>query len=477
MNFAAFARRWNEILLGAFQANPRRDIVQIDWPGKSQPLSIREIPMQDAGTLLDHALRKADRRAMEHEIEVNFRGGLGEWQRQTTLLSQSRAVAKPVPGPAPDYWKSAYERGAQKTSREFGQAPPEAIPNVTDHNKGPFIFKADASASASPTPSAHRKYTTSECPCCGAATKHDVNCAFNALLKSQDFSGVSGRKKKQKREELKKQWQMNNQKPPLGSTSDSSNTGPRQNSATGKRSPKWAMNRRCAPIPQPNTEPSAAEALVSLALSAPSKTQAAARRAPVKRERGVIEVDDDDEERGGEDDGDDSSGDEIDITIQDERPHWGFEPPCPIQRRQYWHHHLDLNAAANSSTDRSEDDDRLLFSYYSYKVRAGTRYRCRPLEWFNDTNIEFFRLDYLLSGRNVDAARRAVLPGNFFLNRMTGRPSMGGAFPAVYDFDAALAYLGEANAAEAFEREARLFTRSFVRSSVRPSRLRTYLLG
>jgi len=54
---------------------------------------------------------------------------------------------------------------------------------------------------------------------------------------------------------------------------------------------------------------------------------------------------------------------------------------------------------------------------------------------------------------------------------------MSGAFPAVYDFDAALAYLGEANAAEVFEREVRSFTRSFVRSSVRPSRLRTYLLG
>ena len=171
------------------------------------------------------------------------------------------------------------------------------------------------------------------------------------------------------------------------------------------------MHMRCAPIPQPNTEPSAAEALVSLALSDPSKhTQAAARRAPMKRERGVIEVDDDDEERGGEDDGDDSSGDEIDITIQDERPHWGFEPPCPIQRRQYWHRHLDLNAAANSSTDRFGDDDRLLFSYYNTKVRAGTRYRFRPLEWFNDTNIEFFRLDYLLSGRNADAARGAVFP-------------------------------------------------------------------
>ena len=144
MDFAAFARRWNEILLGAFQANPRRGVIQIDWPGRSEPLSIREIPMQDARALLDHALRKADRRAMEHENEVNFRGGLGEWQRQTSLLSQSRAVAKPVPGPAPGYWKSAYERGAQKTSREFGQAPLEAIPNATDHNKGPLIFKADA---------------------------------------------------------------------------------------------------------------------------------------------------------------------------------------------------------------------------------------------------------------------------------------------------------------------------------------------
>ena len=60
---------------------------------------------------------------------------------------------------------------------------------------------------------------------------------------------------------------------------------------------------------------------------------------------------------------------------------------------------------------------------------------------------------------------------------MTGRPSMSGAFPAVYDFGAALAYLGEANAAEVFEREVRSFARSFVRSSVRPSRLRTYLLG
>ena len=46
---------------------------------------------------------------------------------------------------------------------------------------------------------------------------------------------------------------------------------------------------------------------------------------------------------------------------------------------------------------------------------------------------------------------------------------MSGAFPAVYDFDAALAYLGEANAAEVFEREVRSFARSFVRLFVRPS--------
>ena len=451
MNFAAFARRWNEILLAAFLAKPRKHEIQIDRPGYIQLLNIREIPMQDAGTLLNHALHKADRRAMEHEIEGNFQGGLGEWQRQTKLLSQSRAVAQPIPGPAPDYWKLADDRGAQKASRVFGQAPPEAIPNVTDHNTGIFTFKAGVpdTSSASPTPPVRKKKnTTSSCPCCGATTKHAKDCAFNAHIKSQNFQGTT-RAKTQMRDELKRKWLIDNaQHRPLAATSNNKATaaGPQQR----ERSSKRAMTERPASISQP----SAAQALASLALGAPSNTQAE-QRASGKRKRAVIEVDDDDdEERGGEGDGDGSSDDEIDTTIRDERSRWGYQPPMGAQRRRHWRRNLNLNAATNSSTDE-DDSGQLLFYYYEQNIRAGIRYRCRPLEWFTDTNIDFFRLDYLRSGSNVAAARRAVLPGNFFYNRLTRRPVMGDVSAPVYDFDAALEYLGEADAAEVFQREVR----------------------
>ena len=41
---------------------------------------------------------------------------------------------------------------------------------------------------------------------------------------------------------------------------------------------------------------------------------------------------------------------------------------------------------------------------------------------------------------------------------------MGDVYAPVYDFDAALEYLGEADAAEVFQREVRSFVDSFIRS-------------
>ena len=255
---------WNGKLIEAFLARPRSDVLKIGPPGAQITLNLRTIPMQDAGTLLEHALRKADYRAMQHAVDDNFRGGWAEWRTQSKQLKSLQEVSRGEPGRAPDYWAAAFEGHAPPPARQFGVAPPQAIPNVTGHKTLSLSMSSGAGAvgaTSGETPRAaptKKKYTTSTCPSCHATTRHFSGCAFKAhldqLCKADEYMELTAREKLKRCSELRAQWEAGVKGTPSDAPTKrgSSTLGSRCSTSSSSQG-QSAVNLVCSVFSSPNT--------------------------------------------------------------------------------------------------------------------------------------------------------------------------------------------------------------------------------
>lgn len=129
MDLAGLANKWNEKVIDAWQR--KLTVIKIDRPGGADyaELPVSDIPLQDAITLHDHALRKADKCAMQNQVDAAYPGGLRAWNELSSLLSRRRLASAPAAMVEFD----PRLRGDSTTpvgTRPPGQAPPPPIPEV-----------------------------------------------------------------------------------------------------------------------------------------------------------------------------------------------------------------------------------------------------------------------------------------------------------------------------------------------------------